>query len=294
MRSWVIRGVLPAIALVTYVGGLELRELAAGERQSWPIVAQVAVAPDLAPVLGALLGRQFAADLIWIRGLVYYGSTNEETADYSQISDFMDAVIQLDPGFHRVYRWAAYAMTFRREQPTQEEYLLSLKYLERGMKQFPDSYELFWLAGLRYYLDLTSKDREQQRRYRERGAELIEEAMQKPDADPSMASLAASLRTRLGQKERAIDDLRQMILLTDDPQMRERLVARMAGLTSEQVADEVDQAAGDFDVAHIRELPLTPPSLFVIIGPRPSPVIDFASLATERDLFGAERAEQER
>src|SRR5690348_8943638 len=93
------RFALLGVALLLYVGALALRESARKERESWPTVAFVAVAPDIAPVLGALLGRQLAADLIWVRALVYYGSTNEETADYSQIQNYMDAVIDLDPGF---------------------------------------------------------------------------------------------------------------------------------------------------------------------------------------------------
>ncbi len=89
------------------------------------------------------------------------------------------------------------------------------------MREFPDEYKYSWIAGARYYFDLWSPDPEVKRqRYRERGAELIEQAMTKPNAPQDLATTAANMRSKLGQHQRALDNLRQMVLSTNDAAAR--------------------------------------------------------------------------
>lgn len=286
MRGW-IAGLI-ACALC-WAAAMRLEAAALADRATWPAVEENAVVPpaDLAPIL-SLGYRELAADLAWSRLLVYYGSSRIGDSDFRYLEDLIDTVLALDPRFKRVYRWAAYSVTHRTGYATQEELALSVRYLERAMEAFPDDYEYFWLAGLRYWLDLNPEDEDLRRRYRERGAELIEQAMRKPNAPPGLATLAASLRTELGQVERALSELREMILTTDDVEAREKMVERFALLSDDRdLADELEAASERFDAAWKAEMPYAPPSLYVIIGDEPSPVIDFEELANERDLFGA-------
>ena len=278
-----------AVAGLCWLGARALDAAALEQRASWPDAEEHiwVPPPEAMPVL-AMGYRQLWADILWTRTLVYYGSSRKTGTDYPYLTDLLDGILTLDPKFRRVYRWANYAMLYRNEggNARPEEYLLSAKYLERGMKEFPEGYELFWLAGIRYYLDLTSDDPEEQRRYRERGAALIEQAMHKPDAPASVTTLAATLRSELGQHERALHDLRQVILTTDDEEAREKLITRYNQLASKTFPEEAMRAYEDFRRRWMEAMPYAPPNMYVLLGDPPAPAFDLEQLATPRDLFG--------
>jgi hypothetical protein len=274
-----------AAALACWLSARQLQAAALEARADQPSIARFVPPAGMAPVFAAGY-RELAATLLWCRTLVYYGSARAETADYRYLNSYIDNIITLNPGFERAYTWASYAVTFKADRATQEEYRDSVHYLELGMKAFPADYELFWLAGLRYYLDLWDEDEAVRRGYRERGVELIELAMHKPNAPDDLGNLAAALRSRLGQRDRAIANLRQMILTTDNKQAQERMLRQLHALSSADVADDVRRAADEFAAARRAHNPLAPAGFHVILGPRPPAVIDLAELATPPGLFG--------
>lgn len=291
MRKQIPIIVALAIAGLCWLGARALDAAALEERAAWPDAEEhIWVPPPEATPLLSMGYRQLWADVLWARALVYYGASRKTGTDYPYITRFMDNVLALDPKFRRVYRWASYAVLYQSEdeEAKQEEYRLSARYLERGMKEFPNRYELFWIAGVRYYLDMKSDDPEEERRYRERGAELIEEAMHKPDAPPNVATLAASLRSELGQHERALHDLRQVILTTDDEEAREKLITRYNQLAGAGFPEEAMHAYEDFRRRWTEALPFAPPNMYVLLGERPAPAFDLERLATPQDLFGVE------
>ena len=283
-----------AASAMLWLGTQALGSAALARRDSWPGVAARVTLPS--PETAGLfwLGyREMGASLTWCRALVYYGGAQADEADYRYLAQFIDNVIALDPWFKPIYRWAAYAVTFQERAPTQKEFLLSVRYLEQGMARYPDEYELFWLAGLRYWLDIGDKDPAIEERYREKGANYIEQAMQKPDAPEDLATLAAYFRSKLGQKQRAIDDLEQRIMMTTNEQAKERMLRHLHALTDETVAQQARESAAAFHHLWKANHPTLPASLYLQLGPRPSKVIDFDALATERDLFGVGNDETE-
>jgi hypothetical protein len=269
------------------------KEQALLTRDEWPRYEEyVALPPAAAAPLLAMGYRELWADITWARTLVYYGSSHIGDSQFLYLDKFIDNVLALDPTFYRVYRWAAYAVTYKDQRATQAEYRASVRYLERGILAFPDQYELFWLLGIRYWLDLESDDPAERRRFRERAAHLIEQAMRKPDAPPDLATLATTMRTKLGQTERARRELLEMILTTENEAARERMLNRYGALVeSTAEVDEIARAVRDLEAAWQAELPYAPASFYFLLGPPPSPAIDFGELATERDLFSLESGE---
>src|SRR5690606_3560759 len=128
---------------------------------------------------------------------------------------------------------------------------------------------LFWLAGTRYWLDLKSKDPREQREFKERGAELIELAMRKPDAPADLATTAATIRTKLGQSERALKDLKEMVMTVDDPAAQRKLLQRVGDIADADLMRELRAARAVFDRAHIRHARDLPADMFVLLGPPP-------------------------
>lgn len=290
-RSPVLASILVLIlAAACWLGARALSGYARSEQQSWPAGEGSTWLPpaEAAPIM-AMGYRQLWADINWARVLVYHGNNWSDNPEfrYRYLTQFLDTVIALDPKFERIYEWAAYSVTYQGGTVDQDEFLLSVEYLERGMEAFPDRYVYPWIAGIRYFVDIESDDPEQRQRYRERGAELIERAMSKPDAPENLALTAAGLRSKLGQKERALDNLRQVILSTDDPEAQQQLIATYQSLAGEDFPDEELRAKEELEQRWLDTLPFAPPNLYIVLGDPPSPVIDFGQLAMPRDLFSA-------
>jgi hypothetical protein len=285
------RALAMALALAAWSGAHGLRQEAGAARARWPRTASTTFVPPV-ELVRFVPYRELFADLLWCRLLVYYGSNWGGEGDLSQVEDFIDDVIALAPRFRPIYEWAAFAVTYRTGTATQAEFLSSIRYLEKGMQAFPDDYKYFWVAGTRYYFDLWSPDEATRRRYRERGAELIERAMTRPNAPPDLATTAANMRGKLGQYQRALDNLRSMIASTGDEDAREKMIQRVR-VADPGLADELDRAGRALEERWMASLPMVPLDFFILLGQAPSPVIDLRRLATPRDLFGVGADEPE-
>ena len=249
-------------------------------RAVWPRAEERALVLSPALARTASLGyRELGADLAWIRVLVYYGDGLEKGTELQDVEPLIWEAIALDPAFEAPYRWGAHAMVYRHGRATQEEFLASIRILEQAVERFPRRWEFFYTLGLRYSYDLRSDDPVQARAWKDLGAGYLERAVSLPGASPGLALNVASLRTELGQKDRALRELREMILNTDDPQARKRLEDRYAALADEAARDTVAEAKEKLDAAWKESLPFAPSTLYVLLGPRPTPWPSLQDLA---------------
>ena len=253
-----------------------------------------AYAPSASAAPYVSLGyREMAADLFWIRLTGYFGG-DENTA--SSIGGLVDAITALDPQFHRVYEYGASAMTLAKYGVDQSTYLHAIAVLERGMQQFPDDYRLPMLAGQMYTQDLQTKDPAQRRAWDDKGTMLVEAAIRKPGAPAEAAEYAAVMRTKLGQHDRAVRELREMLLVTSDDAARKRLIDRLATLehdNADELAAEIYEERHRCEAAWKRDRPALPASMYILLGAHIAPRFDMTDLATGgRDLVGSEPIER--
>ncbi|MBV8758339.1 MAG: hypothetical protein JO257_13720 [Deltaproteobacteria bacterium] len=276
-----------AIAAVAFAGARGARVVAEAARHE-ATEEPFAVSPGAAPYVSGGY-RELGADLFWIRLTGYFGG-GQSTA--RGIAGLVDAITALDPHFHRVYEWGARAMTLAHEGVTQETYVHAIAVLERGMTQFPDDWKLPYLAGQIYTQDLQTTDPAQRRAWDDKGTLLIESAIRKPGAPAEAAEWAAVMRTKLGQHDRAVKELREMILVTEDRAAREALIKRLAKLenaNSDELAAEVLETRRRFEEAWHRDRPDISATMYILLGPRLTPHIDMTNLATGgHDLVGSE------
>lgn len=216
--------------------------------------------------------NEAAADFFWADTLIYYGDGMQRRSAMPDVEPRLDVVVALDPHFRRVYWWGGYALTYRAGAATEDEFRSSVRLLERGVEVFADDWELSWLLGVRYYFDLPAADDAERQRNRETGAGYIERAMRLPGSPPDLPILAATMRTKLGQLDRAVRELREMILTTSDPAVRKQLEEKYAGLVDDEARQAVAEAAGAFEREWKATLPFAPPSLYVLIGSKPAPL----------------------
>ncbi len=239
--------------------------------------------PGVARIL-AMGYNELAADLVWVRMLVYYGDGLVHDTGMPDTEALVRLVNTLDPRFRKPYIWGAYATTFRNRFATPAEYRASVEVLRRAVEQYPDDWEFAWVLGLRLFLDVKATSPEEETRLKEEGAAYIERAMRLPKAPSDLPLLAASFRSRLGQKEHALRDLREMILNTQDEKGRQELVNRYAALVSETASHELADAAAELDAAWKKHLPYASRTLYILLGPPPSAGFDLDA-AARADLF---------
>src|SRR6185312_11547538 len=157
-------------------------------------------------------------------------------------------------------------------------------------------WKLPYLAGQIYTQDLETKDPAQRRAWDDKGTLLIETAIRKPGAPAVAAEWAAVMRTKMGEHERAVSELREMILVTEDRAAREALLKRLADLEhtdSSELAAEILEMRHRFDNDWHAQRPDLPATMYILLGPHRSPRFDMRDLATGgRDLVGSEPIEK--
>lgn len=181
------------------------------------------------PVL-SLGWDEAAADLIWMRALIYFGEEFQHSGQVAHVFDYADAIVALDPHFLAAYRWMGMAGLYRPQAITVEDVERSIAFMKRGAELFPDDGELAWNIGAALVFELPGllgDDAEAVRSARERGLPYLMKAV-RLGAAPEWASLSnASLLLKIGQRAQAIQHLMQMRSLVKDPETRERIEARI-------------------------------------------------------------------
>lgn len=285
MRSWH----LAAIGVLALVGGRFARGAAQAQRSRDIVEEPYAPSPSAAPIV-ALGYREAAADALWIRFLGYWTS-DDSTAE--GIAAVVDAIIALDPQYQRIYETGARAITMASHGVTQDMYKHAIAILEAGMKRFDDDYKMPELASEIYTQDLKTDDPKQRRAWDEKGTLLMEAAIRKPGAPAWAATWAAYMRTRLGERQEAIRNLREMILLTSDLDARDKMIQKLAKLEdadSTALQAELVEERRKFEDRWQHDRPDLPATIYVLLGPRLHPGFDMTDLATGgRDLFGSQQ-----
>jgi hypothetical protein len=283
--------VAAAVALIALAGARVAREAAAARAPRILADEPYAPAPETAPLV-TLGYRELFADLLFLRLKGYFGTANTANG----IAGLVEAIIALDPQYHRAYEWGARAITMASRGVDNAALLRALAVLDEGAQQFPTDWKLPYFAGEIYSQDLQTKDPAERRRWDERATLLTESAIRKPNAPAEAATWAATMRTRLGQHQRAVDGLREMLLVTNDDNARARLIAKLADLEStgaNDLAADLIEARHRFEAEWLAARPAVPITMYLLVGAPRRPGFDLGDLATGgRDLVGTQPVER--
>jgi len=164
--------------------------------------------------------EELAADIYWIKTVVYFGSkarpkdspvfssfvkdnenrTQDEIREFERVSKelsnlyyFVDLVTDLDPYFFFPYTFGGLFLSMKAG-----EYDKAIQILEKGEKYFPDNWRLSYIKGFNYFL---YKDDI------EKALESFIEASKKPGCPLFVLNLSYSLMKRTGKEKLAIEFL---------------------------------------------------------------------------------------
>lgn len=284
--------VAPLVAVVALAGAHVARIEAKSRDGDHVAGTPYAPTPGAAPIV-ALGYRELAADLLLVRLIGYFGS---EDNDASGIADLAEAIVALDPSYRRVYELGSVAMTSAHRGVDNSIHLRAIALLETAARAYPTSWNYPKLAGEIYLVDLKTNDPVQRRAWDEEGSRLLETASRKPGAPATSAMVAATLQSRLGQHQRAVDNLRETLLLTSDDQARAQIIAKLAELTkadSAELAAEVMEERHTFVDQWQAQRPTVTPSMYILVGPPLARGFDLTDLATGgHDVVGSQGFER--
>jgi hypothetical protein len=93
------------------------------------------------------LGWQNAvADVLWFRTISYFGQHYGSDRTYPWLASMCDLVTDLDPRALHVYRFAGVVLPWEADQVD-----AGIRLLEKGLRQFPDSWLLHYYLGFNYF-----------------------------------------------------------------------------------------------------------------------------------------------
>ncbi len=233
------------------------------------------------PSAGALrllsLGhREWAADLIWSAALLYFG---ESIATHSQqrfLQRYADTLEAVDPNFRPAYIWGATVSIYNARTIRRQSVLDANRHLERGLRRFPDDGEMTYQLGFNYYFELPrlADGPDERSAFRRRGAEYLRRAAALGYGPPWMALAAAEALRETGLVEQALEQLREMLLRTEQPAVRARIVAQIAELVGQNEVDPFLDAARQLQRDRLASFPYMSPLLYMFVGPAVPGVTD--------------------
>lgn len=216
------------------------------------------------------------ADLIWLRSLVYFGDELTHDGRVRYVFDYTEAMLELDPRFLAVYRWVGMAALYRPGAVPTDEIERAIEIMERGARIFPEDGELAWDVGATLVFELAPllDDPRAKDRARERGLPYLTTAVRRGAAPEWAALTNASLLSQLGRTEQAARHLEEMYLSVQDERTRERIGERIRALRERGEADAFVAAMTELERDRRSQLPYLPPSLYLLVGPRPPVDLD--------------------
>jgi hypothetical protein len=265
---------LQAGLLVTIVILMLLARLEARERHELfvPPSGSVYHLPRVTHARLATLGyHEAAADLAWLRSIIYFGEQATTRGRFEDFGSYVDLVIALDPGFRRIYHWAGVLSIYSRPRITRRMVEQSIHYLELGTKRFPDDGEMHYMLGFNRYFEYPGflDDPEAKRRTRLLGIEQLKAAVVSGTGPPWLSGMVANLLEHQGLDELAIASLGEALAVVEDRETRENILARIRELeqkTGERAALERWQA---FEAGWMATYPYLTLDMYLLVRPRP-------------------------
>jgi len=227
-------------------------------------------------VLGALtLGyRETAADLLWMRALLYYAENLSERGAAVYAINYAEALASLDPNFAEVYHWAGMLPFYLSVVTDHAARVRCVEFMVRGTEQLPNDGQLAWDAAstILYELLPTFEGTESEReRWRARAGELTLRAARLGAGPPWLAMDNATLLTQLGENDRAARVLEQRLAVTSDPDTRADLLLRLQRLRAGADAALFEAELRRFEAARVEQFPYLTVDEYVLAGERRFP-----------------------
>jgi hypothetical protein len=238
--------------------------------------------------------REWAADLLWSAALLYFGETVSTRAQQRFLQSYAETLEAVDPNFRRAYLWGATISIYNTRTIRRESVEAAIGHLERGLRAFPDDGEMLYQLGFDYYFELPrfADDQAERTEWKRRGAEYLRRAAGLGYGPPWMALAAAEALRDVGLTDRAVEQLRDMYLRTEDTAVRARIRAQIEELSGRRAeTDPLLEAVREMQHERLSSFPYMAPLLYLFVGPPVPGVAHYVPI--EQTPLGAEMHREE-
>jgi tetratricopeptide (TPR) repeat protein len=238
------------------------------------VTSDVYALPPPEQVVVASLGYRAAlADVVYAHVLVAYGLHFQEKRRFEFVGEYLDTVNALDPTFRQPYRFADTLLVMSPVAPRLQDYEKAREILERGIKNLPFDSELWLTAGqyLAYLARPHLPDEKMQNAWKLRGAEILSRACELASNNeniPYQCVTAARLFDVAGEREAAIESLRRILTVNDDPEIERLAYGYLSKYLSERERETQERRKKAFNDAWKHDLPFVSKDMVLILGPR--------------------------
>lgn len=283
------RATLVTAAVVSVLGLLALTRAglshALGLRATWPPEADALYMPSAGALRLASLGHSaLAADLVAARANVYFGTQLATKGEQRWLERYLTTAIDLDPQFHSLYRRGAAMLVYTGKQFSVDALEAADRILERGVRAFPDDWEIWFQLGFNQLFELPPLAGENDPRvpkWRQRGVEALRRATLLDGVPPWLPNLVAQMLTKRGGEALAIKHLEQTYAVTSNEQTREEIRRQLRTLRASTAADELARGAAELRAVVDGAYPYAPEAFSIITGPRRKAGIDLSALVSK-------------
>lgn len=195
-----------------------------------PHIGEFMRLPDAGQLKVASLGYEsLVADMLWLKTVQHMGERTISGEGYDWIYKALDTVTTLDPKFLAPYEVGGLILTILAEKTE-----LSNQLLEKGVKQFPDVWQLKLYLGFNHFYFM--KD------YKT-AAHYISQAATIKGSPPYLPVLASRLYVQSDDPAYALEFLMRMYESTDDKKLRYKMKKQIDLLKSEVLVRELQKIA---------------------------------------------------
>ena len=203
-----------------------------------------------------------AADILWVRVINYFSRHFRSDRKYPHLAPLMDQILTLDPDFHDAYYWGG-SSTLYGQFLNNDVVHQANRYYKMALKRFVNDFESAYRLGMNYHAELQSDDPKIREGFRRQGLKYLEMAANMPGAPQRIIELVAGLNAKYGADALAVQYLTDLLLRTENPAEREKLLLRINGLSQGERTQELKAWQETFSKRWLNERPYVHQFFFV-------------------------------
>lgn len=268
-RDTVLAG---ALVLVAAVAIATVRPALAARYHRLRVTSDVYALGNPEHVVVASLGyRSALADYLFANLLVSYGLHFQEKRRLEFTGEYLDTINALDPKFRDPYRFADTLLVLSPEPPRLSDYVKAREVLERGLRNRPFDTDLWntagqFLAFLAWpYLPDSLKPE-----WKRSGGKMLARACELASNNvniPYNCVVAATLLDASFEREAAIESLRRLLAVTDDPEIENLALRYLGKRIGERQLDQAQKRRLAFQELWQHDLPFVSKDMLLLMGP---------------------------
>jgi len=253
-------------------------------RSTWPPEADTYYVPPSSSLkVASLRHNELAADLLHARANVYFGTQMHERVPTKWLAHYLNAAIDLDPKFERLYLAGAAMLIYNGQRIRPEMVLSAIGVLERGRKAFPFDWEFPFQIGFNYLFELPQDAGEDDPRvphWRQLGVDRLREAALYEGVPYYVPNLVARMLTKQGADDLALRHLEQAYAVATNPAAREQIRNKLVSLHEQRASTQLEESLAAYRQMIDERYPYAPEAFSLVVGPRVTAVAVLAPPAT--------------